>query len=112
MAVIIRRSKPITVIRRSKPVDVRARYGTGWPLRPGYPFNGNKKGYHLIEVDGVGHVFLWRPEGGPLEIGWTCGMWSCSPEVMGKHNYVGECTPVYRSPPAADSSRINNKWRK
>lgn len=106
MVTIVRRPKPITISRRPKPQTDSSRYGAGWPLRPGFPYNSGKQGYHCIEIDGVGHTFLWRPEGGPLEIGWTCGMWSCSPEVMGKHDYKGECTIVYRAPPSPDGPKF------
>lgn len=100
MAIVIRRTKPITVIRRSRPEERPARYGTGWPMRPGYPYNAHKPGYHVIEIQGVRHTFLWRPDNGrPMDHGWTCGTWSCSPDVMGKHDYHGECTIVYRAPP-------------
>jgi hypothetical protein len=98
MVTIVRRSKPITVIRRSRPAPEVDRYGKGWPLRPGHPYNAHESAYHLIEIQGGRHVFLWVPSA-PLGAGWTCGMWSCSADVMGKHDYLGQVGIVYRAPP-------------
>jgi hypothetical protein len=105
MVTIVRRSKPITVIRRSRPAPEVDRYGKGWPLRPGHPYNGHKPGYHVITIRGEPHVFLWVPNA-PLGAGWTCGAWACSADVMGKNDYVGECTIVYRQPPSAEPPKF------
>lgn len=81
MAIVIRRT--------AKPT------GTGWPLRPGFPYNSNKKGWHLLIIKFEHQVLFWRPH---AEM-WTCGLAEFSPGVVGQHDYVGECTPVYRQPP-------------
>lgn len=109
MVTIIRRSTPTTVIRRSRPTATDDRYGKGWPLRPGHPYNGHESAYHLIGIRGERFVFLWKPSASE----WSCGMWTCSADVMGKHDYLGVVSVVYRAPPSAEPtySRLNRKWR-
>jgi hypothetical protein len=113
MAVIIRRSKPITIKRRVKNREHDPGHiGTGWVYIPGFPPDRLKAAYHCIEINGVRHAFLWDPRG-QLGEGWTCGKWSCSAGVMAPHNYMGECTIVYRSPSTpGDNVSFQRKYRK
>ena len=99
MAVIPRRHK---VIRRSQVP------GGGWPFRPGHPYNQNKAGYHLVNIRGEGFVFLWVPS----EEMWDTGLARYSADIMGEHDYMGECTPVFRAPPVVTSTyQPYRKWR-
>jgi hypothetical protein len=99
---IIRTNKPAPkVIKRTpkKPVPEVLREGTGWPVHRGIPQSSNKAAHHAIEVEGKIHVFLWEPDS-PLEAMWSCGLYRCSASVMGRHNYRGEVSVVYRLSPS------------
>lgn len=117
MAIVIRRSsvqappEPIKIKRRGR--EHRPEHvGQGWVNIPGFPPDRLKSAYHCIEIEGVRHAFLWDPHG-RLGEGWTCGKWSCSAGVMAPHNYMGECTIVYRSPSTpSDNVAFQRKYRK
>jgi hypothetical protein len=94
MAVIIRTRK---IIRRSKAEEPPSRKGTGWIHQGGYPEDPSKPGYHLIEIRGERYCFRWSPRPHADSSNWDCGLWGCSPSVMAAHDYIGECTPVYRT---------------
>jgi hypothetical protein len=78
--------------------------GKGWPLAPGFPYNEGKTGYHLVEINGLGFVFLWRAN----KEKWSSGIRLYSPEEFEKYDYRGECYPVYKAPPVL----IKPKWKK
>lgn len=111
MAVIIRRRTVIKRRPKSREHDP-AHIGEGWVHIPGFPPDRLKAAYHCIEINGVGHAFLWDPRG-HLGEEWTAGKWSCSPGVMAPHNYRGECTIVYRSSSTpSDNVAFQRKYRK
>lgn len=86
--------------------------GTSWPYRPGYPHDADKRQYHLLEIEGVRHVFMWEP-GASLDCMWSAGLYRCTPSVMAKHNYVGVCSPVYRVPTTpSDEETLGMKLRR
>jgi hypothetical protein len=120
MAVIVRRNKPeapapIVIKRAKRPrredLHGEQREGQGWVYGRGLPPDRTKRAYHLINVYGVDYAFLWEPHG-RLGEEWTAGKWSCSPGVMGCHDYRGECTIVYRSSSTpTDDFRYQRKVR-
>lgn len=111
MAVIIRSSKPITIKRRSREHDP-AHVGTGWVYIAGFPPDRTKAAYHTIEIEDVRYAFLWNPRG-RLGEEWTVGKWSCAPGIMAPHNYMGECSIIYRSPSTpSDDYQLQRKVRR
>lgn len=116
MAVIIRRSRPITIKRRPRPLteDIHGseREGQGWVYIPGFPPDRLKRAYHLLNIDGTDYAFLWEPNG-RLGEEWRAGRHSYGPSTMKSHDYRGECTLVYRSPSTpTDDFRFQRKVRK
>jgi hypothetical protein len=112
MAIIIRRNKPITIKRRKQPNHHSdGRLGEGWPYERGYPANRIKRAYHAIDVNGIIHAFLWEPSG-RLGEEWSCGKWSCSPGVMSKHDYKGECSIIFRSSSSTPDDNYRPSRRK
>jgi hypothetical protein len=112
MVVIQRSNKPVAVIKRRSKEHLPETIHPSWQWGPGLPPNPEKAAYHTIEINGVGHAFLWDPFGrlGPE---WTVGKWSCSPGVMAPHVYRGECSIIYRSPSTPDPvEQARSQWRR
>jgi hypothetical protein len=126
MTVTIRRSKPVTIIKRTSkppvhpeiqgiinrqpPMDEFSRHGHNWPDQPGWPPDRGRTKYHLIYMRDrdTPFVFLWdarRQE-------WTVGLHSWSAQVMGAHDYVGECTPIYRTSSQAPDNPMFSSYRR
>jgi len=110
---VIKRNKPIVIKRnRRPPLHSESREGGGWKYERGFPPDRTKRAYHVINVHGVDYAFLWEPAG-RLGEEWTAGKWSCSPGVMGCHDYRGECTIVIRSSSTPDPvEQARSKWRR
>lgn len=116
MAIVIRRSKPITIKRRKRPtteeIHGSEREGQGWVHIPGFPPDRLKRAYHALNIDGTIYAFLWEPHG-RLGEEWRAGRHSYGPSVMRSHDYIGECTIVYRSSSTpSDNIAFQRKYRK
>lgn len=116
MAVIIRRNKPTIIKRRPRPLiddtNLEKREGKGWVYIPGFPPDRTKRAYHLLDIDGTHHAFLWEPNG-HLGEEWQAGRHAYSPATMRIHDYKGECSLIYRSPSTpTDEQRFVRKGRR
>lgn len=86
------------------------RFGRNWPGQPGWPPDSMRSKYHLIRVENYESpfVFLWdakRQE-------WSGGLTVYSAGVMARHDYIGECTLIYRTSSAAPDNPMFASYRR